>query len=113
MLVKRPWGSYEVLLEQQDFLVKRIDVDVEGELSLQSHQHREEVWSCVQGQGMVTVGNTTSVFLPADVIHIPKGEIHRIKNVGAKVLTLTEVQLGSILSEDDITRYEDKYGRVE
>ncbi len=112
MLVKRPWGTYEVLYEKDNFKCKRIDVEVNEELSYQSHQYREEVWSCVKGQGIITLDDKRIVFLPSDVIHIPQGSKHRIKNVGVTVLTFTEVQLGSSFDENDIIRYEDKYGRI-
>ena len=44
-------------------------------------------------------------------IYIPLGDKHRLANPGDTVLEIIEVQTGAILSEDDIERFEDVYGR--
>jgi len=108
---QRPWGQFYVLNEKDNFKLKRIEVNPEGELSYQSHKFREEIWTCVKGQGLVTLEGKQQVFIPGDVVHIPLGAKHRIKNVGENDLVFCEVQLGESFDENDIIRYEDKYGR--
>ena len=42
---------------------------------------------------------------------IPEGHKHRLSNLNKEPLIIIEVQSGSYLSEDDIIRFEDNYGR--
>ena len=49
MKVDKPWGSYEVLLDQPTYKVKRIIILPEQQLSLQYHNLREEHWTIVEG----------------------------------------------------------------
>ena len=44
-------------------------------------------------------------------IYIPIGAKHRLENKTDDVVRIIEVQVGDYLGEDDITRYDDVYGR--
>ena len=55
MIVKKPWGTYEVLLDEPNYKVKRIVVHPYERFSLQYHKHREEHWVVVEGDGIVQV----------------------------------------------------------
>ena len=46
-------------------------------------------------------------------VYIPITAVHALENPGDTPLELIEVQVGSYLGEDDIVRFEDKYGRVQ
>ena len=108
---ERPWGTYEVLTESDGYKVKRITVVPGGRLSLQSHQHRAEHWVVVIGTATVTVGETVQKITVNEYVHIPLLAKHRLENDTSSPLVLIEVQSGLYLGEDDITRYEDIYGR--
>lgn len=107
----RPWGHYDILEEAETFKVKKITVKPGERLSLQSHEHRSEVWTIVQGNGMVTIDAHNKPVRDGNVVHIFRGEVHRIKNTGDQDLIFIEVQYGTYFGEDDIVRYEDDYGR--
>ena len=107
----RPWGSYTILDEGAGYKVKRIEVKPGGCLSLQSHKHRSEHWTVVQGIAHVVNGDEQLVLNPNESTYIECGNIHRMENRGTEPMTLIEVQTGSYLGEDDIVRYEDIYGR--
>ena len=111
--VARPWGSYETIANGPRFQVKRIIVDPGERLSLQSHVHRSEHWVVVDGTAEVTVGDQVSILNANESTFIPAGTKHRLGNPGNVQLELIEVQCGEYLGEDDITRFEDEYGRVE
>ena len=109
----RPWGRYVVLDEGMGYKVKRIVVHPYQALSLQSHKHRSERWTVVRGKATIEVGETKAVLEPGETAYIPLEFKHRLSNYGAEDLVLIEVQFGSYLGEDDITRYQDIYGRTE
>ena len=107
----RPWGSYTILHKETNYLVKRIEVLPGESLSLQSHNHRSEHWTVVSGVAQVQIEETLQTLQTNQSIEIPKGAKHRLANLDESSLIIIEVQLGDKLDEDDITRYEDKYGR--
>lgn len=111
--VVRPWGSYEAIASGTGFQVKRIIVEPGECLSLQSHAHRSEHWVVVRGAGEVTVGGDIFVLQQNESTYIPAGTKHRLANPGKAPLEVIEVQCGIYLGEDDITRFDDKYRRVE
>jgi mannose-1-phosphate guanylyltransferase / mannose-6-phosphate isomerase len=110
--VARPWGSYETIASGHHFQVKRILVDPGERLSLQSHVHRSEHWVIVRGAAEVTVGDDIAVLKENQSTYIPAGTKHRLANPGEVPLELIEVQCGAYLGEDDITRFDDEYGRA-
>ena len=109
--VHRPWGSFECLFLGERFHVKRIIVKPGGILSLQSHVHRSEHWIVVEGTARVTLGDKVKLVNENESVYIPVGDKHRLENPGKIPMVLIEVQTGSYLGEDDITRYEDLYAR--
>lgn len=110
--VHRPWGTYTVLEEGKDFKMKRIVVKPGATLSLQMHHHRSEHWVIVQGKAEVVNGDDVLQLAKDQSTYIPAGHKHRISNPGESDLVFIEVQTGDYLGEDDIVRFEDKYGRV-
>lgn len=110
--VYRPWGAYDSIDSGERFQVKRITVKPGGTLSLQMHHHRAEHWIVVSGTAKVTKGDETILLTENQSTYIPLGVTHRLENPGKLPLELIEVQSGSYLGEDDIVRFEDKYGRT-
>ena len=111
--VVRPWGSYEEIDQGARFQVKRIIVNPGAQLSLQMHHHRAEHWTVVCGTALVTRGEETFLLSENQSTFIPLGTTHRLENPGKTPLEVIEVQSGTYLGEDDIVRFDDKYGRVE
>jgi mannose-1-phosphate guanylyltransferase / mannose-6-phosphate isomerase len=108
----RPWGSYEVLNEEDKaFKIKRIKVNPGKKLSYQMHHHRGEHWVVVKGVARVTLDDKERVLNAGESVDIRVGQKHRLENVGKTVLEIIEVQMGKYLEEDDIVRFDDDYGR--
>ena len=107
----RPWGKYINLFKGKNFLIKEIHVNPKGVLSLQKHFHRCEHWLITQGRPKITLNNKTFIKKPKETIFIPIRAIHRISNPYKTPVKIIEAQLGSKLSENDIIRYDDIYGR--
>lgn len=109
--VYRPWGKYDSIDQGSRFQVKRITVKPGAKLSVQMHHHRAEHWIVVSGTAKVTNGEQEILLTENQSTYIPVGAIHALENPGKVPLELIEVQSGSYLGEDDIVRFEDKYGR--
>ena len=109
--VSRPWGSFKVLSQGDNFLVKQLCVAPHSQISLQSHQHRSEHWVLVEGQGVVELNGEVVRLSQGQSISIGLNEHHRLSNDTEKTLKIIEVQTGVLLDESDIVRYEDKYDR--
>ena len=109
---ERPWGRYEVLLEDAGYKVKRITVLPGKRLSYQRHARRSEHWFVVQGFGRVTLDDDTIELVPGETVDIPVGAAHRIENPGTDDLVFVEIQHGEYFGEDDIERIADDFGRA-
>ena len=110
-IIQKPWGSYQIISQGINYLVKSITVKSGGKLSLQSHKHRSEHWIVVSGSAQVRVNETVKNLKSNESIFVPKQAKHRIENNVNTSLVIIEVQIGEILREDDIIRYEDIYNR--
>jgi len=109
--IYRPWGWYDAIDAGERFQVKRIVVNPGAALSLQMHHHRAEHWIVVRGTAQVTRADETYLVSENQSTYIPLGTSHRLENPGRVPLEIIEVQSGTYLGEDDIVRFEDKYGR--
>ena len=110
--VYRPWGVYDSIDNGKRYQVKRITVKPGAKLSVQMHHHRAEHWIVVSGTAQITNGDKTYLLSENQSTYIPVGQVHALENPGRIPLELIEVQSGSYLGEDDIVRFEDRYGRV-
>jgi mannose-1-phosphate guanylyltransferase len=110
--VYRPWGIYDSIDNGERYQVKRITVKPGAKLSVQMHHHRAEHWIVVSGTAKVTNGDKTFLVTENESTYIPIGQVHALENPGVLPLEMIEVQSGSYLGEDDIVRFEDKYGRA-
>ncbi len=110
--VYRPWGKYDSIDNGERYQVKRITVKPNEKLSVQMHHHRAEHWIVVSGTAKVSVDGKESLLSENQSVYIPLGAVHFLENPGKIPLELIEVQVGSYLGEDDIVRFEDRYGRT-
>lgn len=110
--VYRPWGFYTVIAQGEGYLAKKIHVNPGQKLSLQSHNHRAEHWVVAFGTATVVKGDSVLTLTAGQSVDLAIGEKHSLQNMSADDVEIIELQKGDILSEDDIVRYEDMYGRV-
>lgn len=109
--VYRPWGNFDSVDEGERYKVKRITVNPGARLSVQMHHHRAEHWIVVSGTAKVYRNDEEFILTENESIFIPLGNKHSLENPGIIPLEIIEVQSGAYLGEDDIVRFEDKYGR--
>ncbi len=108
----RPWGKYQSIGNGDRHQVKLITINPGASISLQLHHHRSEHWVIVSGTGKVTRGDETFHLYENQSTFIPVGVKHRLENPGHIPLQIIEVQSGGYLGEDDIVRFDDRYGRL-
>ena len=110
--VHRPWGSYDGIERGEGFQVKRLTIKPGASISLQLHHRRAEHWVVVAGTARITLGDEVFTLQANQSTYIPVGVKHRLENPGSEPLIIVEVQTGEYLGEDDIVRFDDRYGRV-
>ena len=110
--VHRPWGTYTVLEEGPSYKIKHIEVKPGASLSLQMHNHRSEHWVVVSGIATVVNGDRQLTIRTNESTYIPAGNRHRLANDTQEPLAIIEVQSGTYVGEDDIVRFDDRYGRA-
>ncbi len=108
---ERPWGSWLVLDVMPHAVVKKLTIHPGKRISLQRHRFRSELWTVVDGVADVLCHQHASKLHPGEQILIPQKSLHRLSNNGNTPVTLIEIQFGYILSEEDIERFHDDYGR--
>ena len=109
---ERPWGSFAILDEGENYKVKRLEVLPGKRLSYQRHARRAEHWFVVRGTAKVTLNDAEHLVFPGSSIDIERGDDHRVENVHeTDVLVFIETQTGDYFGEDDIERFEDDFGR--
>ncbi len=111
--IYRPWGNYTGVVQGSRWQVKRIEVKPGASLSLQMHHHRAEHWVVVKGTALVERDGEKSLISENQSTYIPLGCKHRLSNPGRMPMELIEIQSGTYLDEDDIVRFEDRYGRIQ
>ncbi len=108
----KPWGFFKTTVLNDDYQSKILSVKPGECISLQSHKHREEHWIVVHGTGEVQLNEKTFKVQCGSSFFIPKGAKHRLINLNKDdSLIINEVQIGEQLDDNDLVRYEDKYGR--
>jgi mannose-1-phosphate guanylyltransferase/mannose-6-phosphate isomerase len=111
--VLAPWGQFRTIDQGPGFRVLHLRLDPGSKTSLKSHRHRSEHWIVIRGTARVTTGETTRLVPMNESVSIPPNELHRLENPGDDILEVIEVNIGTYIGEDDITRYMDTYGRTE
>jgi mannose-6-phosphate isomerase len=110
---RRPWGSFTILDEGENYKVKRIEVIPGKRLSYQKHSRRSEHWFVVRGIANVTLNGRQILVNAGESLDIPVGTLHRVENApDAELLIFIETQTGDYFGEDDIVRIEDDFGRT-
>jgi mannose-1-phosphate guanylyltransferase/mannose-6-phosphate isomerase len=110
-IVKRPWGSFKVLVASESYKVKKIILNPYSSISLQSHNKRNEHWIVVEGKAKVVNGDKVLTLYKNESTYVKAKTKHRLSNPFAKKLIIIEVQSGNYLGEDDIMRFSDDYMR--
>jgi mannose-6-phosphate isomerase len=109
LVVKKPWGNFKQYTLNEPSTVKIITVKPGQRLSKQSHRMRDELWIPLDEGAEIEIGDKKLHPKRDEEIWIPRNFTHRITAKDKRVKVL-EISFGTFI-EDDVIRYEDKYGR--
>ncbi len=107
MYEERRWGTYKVMGNEHfedghNALTKHLLLRAGCNISYQYHNNREEIWTFIDGDGVVVVDGEVIEVSRGSVVHIKKGQKHAVKAITD--LQMIEVQSGTNLVEEDIIR---------
>jgi mannose-6-phosphate isomerase len=105
----RPWGSFRQYTLNEPSTVKLITLAAGEALSLQRHEHRDELWVVLDDGLLVEIDGTTIEARAGEECFVPRGAVHRVSG-GAHGGRFLEIAFGRF-DEQDIERLEDRYGR--
>ena len=109
---KRPWGNFHIIAKGNGYQIKEMNINPKNKQSLQKHNHLSEYWQVIEGHGQVRIEDSEIKLKTGDNVYIPIKSLHRLENTGSQNLKIIEIQIGELISEDDIVRIEDDYGRA-
>ena len=109
--VHKPWGYYNTLINNKDFLVKKIVIFPKQSISLQIHNFRSEHWIVLEGTATILINKNEFTLKKSESTYVPQKTEHKVTNNTDEPLIILETQLGTKLSENDIIRIEDQYNR--
>lgn len=110
--IQRPWGSFRQFTQNEQATVKLLFITPEQELSLQTHKKRKEFWHVLQGNPELVIGEEVIQTKPGDEFTVAIGKKHRVRTPHTEEeAVLLEIAYGEF-DENDIVRYDDKYGRA-
>ncbi len=107
--VIRPWGYYHLLVKTNEYLIKQIVILPKKSISLQKHKHRSEHCIVLNGEADIVIENKIMLLNESESAFVPANKKHKITNNLSQPLIILETQLGKILSEEDIIRYDVDY----
>ena len=107
--INRPWGYYHLLVKTNEYLIKQIFILPKKSISLQRHNHRSEHWIVLSGEADIIIDTKKMILRESESAFVPAKDLHKITNNTSNPLIILETQLGKILSEEDIIRYDVDY----
>lgn len=104
MFAEKSWGSFRVLDIEEESMTIKITLNVGQRMNYHSHEHRDEVWTIISGEGRTIVDGMEQKVQAGDVVTMQAGCRHTI--IADTELKAIEVQLGKEISVDDKKKYE-------
>ncbi|GGM67001.1 hypothetical protein GCM10010106_11390 [Thermopolyspora flexuosa] len=108
---ERPWGAFERFTLNEPSTVKIITVRPGQKLSLQRHEHRDELWVALDPGLVFEIDGEVTRPDVGDRVLIRARQLHRLSCEGEAPARILEIAFGHF-DEEDIERLEDAYGRA-
>ena len=104
MFSEKSWGSFRVLDVGDDILTIKVTLNPGHSMNYHSHEHRDEIWNVISGQGRTVVDEREQSVKAGDVICMKAGCRHTV--IADTELQMIEVQLGQDITVHDKKKYE-------
>lgn len=101
-VVYRKWGSYEILVQEKNYVVRKLNVHPGRTIYAHKHMQRTEHWSIVEGTARITVNGEEKVCGRNEVVRIAPDSVHQLSNIGMEPLVFIETSVGEIVREEDL-----------
>jgi mannose-1-phosphate guanylyltransferase len=116
MYEERRWGWYKVMDYcktdlNEEILTKKVCITTGSNLSYHYHEHRDETWSIIKGEGFIALNDKILPINKGDTFRIPAGTFHAIK--ASQEIQMIEIQSGPCVIEEDINRLEINWSNIE
>ncbi len=103
MFAEKSWGSYEVINIEKESMTIKVTLNPGHKMNYHSHDHRDEVWVVISGNGKTVIDGMEQNVNAGDVITMAAGCKHTV--IADSELKLIEVQLGSEITNEDKHKY--------
>lgn len=96
----RSWGSYEDLVEENDYRVRMLIVNPGKTIYEHKHEKRNESWTIIKGFAKITIAKESAVYTENDSVTALNNHPHQISNIGDVPLIMLETSIGEIVHQD-------------
>lgn len=107
MFAEKSWGSFKVIDIDKVSMTIKVTLNAGHQMNYHSHQHRDEVWTVIAGNGKTIVDGMEQHVKAGDVITMSAGCRHTV--IAETELKLIEVQLGEAIDVHDKQKFELEY----
>ena len=104
----RPWGSFKVLNEGDNFEIRRINIHSDQQIGPQRHLHRSEHWTVVKGTLLIIIEGEKHYISENESLSIPVHKRHTVRNEGRIPVLAIELISGSVLDPEDVIHIENE-----
>jgi len=108
-IVTRPWGVIQTIGRPGEYVVKEIIVFPGKQCSLHVHEHHDEHWIVISGEGRIVLGRRVINVAVNSHVLLPAGLPHRVINPSQAPLRYIEMVFGSSSPEDDLQKLDCTY----
>jgi len=103
MFAEKSWGSFRVLDVEEESMTIKVILNPGHKMNYHSHEHRNEIWNVIAGNGKAILDGREQTVKPGDVLYMPAGCRHTI--IADTELKVIESQLGSDITVQDKIKY--------
>lgn len=103
MFAEKSWGSFRVVDVESMSLTIKVTLNPGHSMNYHSHQHRDEVWVVISGEGRTIVEGAERKVKPGDVVTMTAGQRHTV--IADSELKMIEVQMGEYINVHDKKKF--------
>jgi len=111
-IIEKPWGQEEILVINDNFMVKKLTMNPGHQCSLQYHEKKREHITCLKGTLWIELPRGVIIrhviLKPGEEFYIQEKQIHQMFNRTDKPCVYLEC---SDPYNEDVVRLEDPYNR--